>query len=763
MKKRLTYFLSLLLLAATPVSQVGAIPTGFGGALEMENALIRILPTNPTYFAAAPDFFHYPWEAEVIRDLAESGVRVNMKLDWWAPFFNGEIAWNTTAIDFCYNLTLLELLDDEIDWYLSFVEPEWIWALTLSSEEPAGSLAFFSKQDKYEKLNTTYNSETGFWLRWETPINKTEEFVLWEWQREKTIWLFNHIYDYLKAKWPDVLVFQAFFMHPGAPPVWTGGMDISQLKADAYIDNLFYYMAYDNPFWMYEWIRAYKTAFPEKDYHFTTWGQETWPENEGWNGGFEHLRRNAWLTYLSGVDTLTWFTWHYLHGWNWGREDVLGKQQFLYMNRLNAELEKMPVFKPKSQILVLRDYLISYQTGFASEYGLFNEYDVLSQVNLMNLYVNLSQYEVIIANEEAYYEEVVQKLNDYVASGGNLVLLGGFGWEQKNVYANATRSVKFLMETGVIQEQIGGHLYFNETRPNMLNLSIEYDSLESSIHYLRNDTLTHDHTPIGDFYHVEEDSSLTKLDYHPLVMYRNSSNPDEGWTLYWGPRSSRTNHNPMFNDVVDTFLPEHNQTRFLHRNVTRAFLENRLNLTTPVAQQGYEKMLVTQAEIEPGVILAGISNFYNEPRSLNYTLDIGRFGLPTGSYYVHSIDTNETLGSYATSGTTLEVPLDVQANGTRLLLISQEQQESPMTINIFPDIPTPEEVENLWPTVPLTTTTTTPSTTTSTTTTTTTTTTTLPLGFPLELGVALATAAGGVVVIIILYTRRRNGSEVGSA
>jgi hypothetical protein len=44
----------------------------------------------------------------------------------------------------------------------------------------------------------------------------------------------------------------------------------------------------------------------------------------------------------------------------------------------------------------------------------------------------------------------------------------------------------------------------------------------------------------------------------------------------------------------------------------------------------------------------------------------------------------------------LEVPLEVTSQGTRLLLVSQKHIVPSYSVNIFPDVPTPEDVEELW-------------------------------------------------------------------
>ena len=647
-------------------------------------------------FESGADFFHSPWEAEGVHQLADQGVKINFRIFWWWGFYNGEIAWNTSVVDLYYNASLRGLLEEYFDSTFSYLDLDKIWAVTLGEEELGYAHRYFWTPDALQRYNETYNSETGFWLRDRYDLNRTEGLVLDEWLSEKTVWVYNHLYDYVKGKWPHLEVFQFIGPWPGAPPVWCGGIDISDLKADAYKRDLYYYEAYDSPFWLYEYIRQTKTPFPEKEYHFWLWGEEAWTEG-GLAGGFEHIRRNAWVAYLAGIDAIGWFNWHYIHGNMLEREDTLGKRLFAYTNRLSKELAKLPTMKPSPQVLVIRDEMMSFQLGMTGELGLFNEWDIVNQRALVKKGMDLSQYKLIIVNEDRYLDEAVEKLNKYVKSGGNLVLLGGFGRGQRNFYDNATRTANFLIEEGVTQKEIWGEMYFNISVPNPLGLSLQYEhlSLNDCVLALEGDTLTESHHPIGEFYLIEGEK-LTKIEDCPLVLYHNSSNPDEGSILYWGAQSSNSDPDAQYEDVVEVFIPELNYTRFLYRTVARAFAESFLQLNGSLATGGTENMIITQSEIKDGVILAGVSNYYPQLINIDYTLDLDQFGLPPGEYWVHSLDGNLTLGRFESQRNLLEVPLIVEAQGTRLLLISQQRPDPSYSVDIFPDIPTPEDVEDLW-------------------------------------------------------------------
>jgi hypothetical protein len=671
---------------------VNAIPTFYGSFFGYPGKWTRLLDTNTTIFWSQADFQHRPWEAGDLHRLADTGMKINFRPYWWWQFYNGEIAWNTSVVDIYYNATLLRLLEQYIDWEFSHLNPEKVWAVTLSEEEPGGSFRYFDTPEAYRKHNDTFHSETGLWLKedWlRYERTRYEELVFNNWISEKWSWVFNHIYDYIKDKWPHMLVYQFVEPWPTAVPVWVAGIDVSDVKADGYVGDLYFYESYQNPFWMYEFIRQHKTSIPDEEYVLWLWGEEAWPEG-GLAGGFEHIRRNAWIAYLAGVDGIGWFNWHYIHGNIWERNDTLGKRLFAYTNRLNKELVKLPPFEPRPQVLVIRDQMMSFQLGLCCDLGLFTEWDVVNQRTLAKNEMDLSWYKLIVASEDFYLDEVVERLNDYVKSGGNVILLGGFGFD---VGYNATRTSKLLIEKGGVgQDFMWGDIVFNITEPNPLGLNLQYGQSNAMVGIIRT-TLTESHHPIGEAHVVDENGKSTPTTECPLVLYHNSSDPDEGSILYWGILGSTTSPDVQYEDVVEAFLPEWNYTRFLYRTVSRAFAENYLHLNGSLAKSGEENMIITQSEIEDGVILAGVSNYYRHTMEVNYTLDLDRFSLPQGEYYVYSLDEDLALGWFESQRNLLEVPLSVLPHGTRLLLISREQIAPSYSVDIFPDVPTPEEVE----------------------------------------------------------------------
>lgn len=684
-----------LILGPLPVS-VNCLPAFYGGNLQRET-WSRLLRTGVAMFESSADFQHNPWEAELVHRLADAGVRINFRLFWWWQFYNGEVAWNTSVVDLYYNETLMGLLEGFVDGQLDQLDTEKIWAVTLSEEEPGYSLRYFWTPATKRKYNHTFHEETGYWLRGQYDLNRTEEMVLHRWLSEKTVSVFNRLYDRVKGRWPHAIVFQFIVPSPGAPPVWGGGLDLTGLKADALKADLYYYDVYDNPFWLYEYVRHAKTTFPEKEYHLWLWGEEPL-EEEGMAGGFGHIRRNAWVAYLAGVNAVGWFNWNNDLGFIWERGDVQGKQLLEYTNRLSRELGKLPTFCPQPEVLVIRDSPMSFQLGFCCELGAFNEWDSVDQATIARGGIDLSRYRLVVANEAGYLDETVERLNEYVRSGGNLLLLGGFGRGQRNYYDNATREAMFLMEEGVTQVEVSGDVFFNVSEPNPLNLDLRYNHEEvayGGVLALKLDTLSDDHHAIGKHYSVKGDGPITPLNSSPFVLYQNSSDGDGGWVLYWGGQMTSTTEGG-YGDVVDAFIPELNHTRFVYREISRAFAGGFLGLKGCVTTAGEENVMITQSEVDEGVVLAGITNHYPQRVDLDYVLDLEHFDLPPGEYWVHSLDQNTSLGRYVSQGSLLEVPVSVGGAETRLLLISKQKPEPSYSVDTYPDVPTPEEVADLW-------------------------------------------------------------------
>jgi hypothetical protein len=644
-----------------------------------------VIPLNVTiWWPMGPDLEEA--DVENLHKLADQGVKINYRLWWWEELVAD---YPGGAPDIYYNETFRKEVERVIDDQLDLVDTEKLWAITLSEEEPMNALYWYSGY--YDELpealvrySDNYYAETGFQLKPFHEANETEGIIFLEWLNEKTVWSFNHLYDYVKSEWPHLKVFQFVAMAPISTHY-----DLCapyELKADGYFMDFYLYEANDNPWLLYECIRRYKTTFPDKEFHIVLWGTQPWPW-EGWAGGFEHIRRNAWIAYLDGADVVGWFTYNADFGWGPHRKDGLGIQLYMYTNSLCRELAKLPVLKPEPQVLgVGGEFTNLFGGGYFGALDIFAEYDAVNQRFFAKSDMDLSKYKLIVISEWKYYEETVRKLNDYVEEGGNVIFLGGMGFPY-NVYANETRRNRLLIEENAVQggTQLG-HIRIDISKPNMLGMDLDYDGQFHETYVLEIGELNENYHPIGDFYLIEEDTSTRRID-PPLVLYHNKSNPRSGWILYGGAfRSSRTPGVTSENYEEYQVTENYRDMKFLYKEVFRAFA-NFLNITGSISTTETENIIITQSKLEDETVLAGVSNLNLENRNLTYSLDLSHLGLPDGEYWVHSLDENAIVGQFESEDSSLVFTVDVGVNGTRLYLISQQKPAPHYSIEIFPEIP----------------------------------------------------------------------------
>ncbi len=675
-----------------PVAVVQAIPTWQGGQPGVRWYVL--MGYNLTHLVTGTVLRQ---DVRALHQFAERGVKIGVGVGIWDAFPSESV------LDIYYNESCLRRLERLIDAVFEVepgdgpgVNPERVWSMTVGSEEPHWPAGYPGENPVFFRFNETYHTETGFWFKPFDDMNATERMVLVEWTNEKGNWVFNYMYDYVKAKWPHIVVFQSFF----PPQPMNFGAVIFELKADALSIDAYLSGERDNPWLIYNTHRWYTTFAPDKEFHMVLWGQEAdappWLF-EGELGGFEHIRRNAWVSYLAGPNGLAWFDWHPLYGNGWQRTDTMGKRLFLYVNRIANELHKLPLFRARPKVLVIGtdNEFTDPEVGWPVELGLFTEYDIMDHRYFAKEEVDLSQYELVIHGATLRREEFVEKLNDYVSAGGNLVFLGGIG-DRLNVYENATRETLISIEKNSTEYWMGEHINISISLPNPLGLELEYDAGRFEGKKLKTLNLTGDYHPVGEFHRVLPDNSTIPVDGYPLLLYHNSSQPNSGWILYWGMRKASEDAEYDTQTQTDMAL-----VRYLMHEVIQSYALNFLNMNGSVSTPDTEQMLITQSMVEEGTILAALSNFMVDSwdeymsvdKDVNYTLDLEQFDLPDGEYWVHSVDKNQSLGSFTSDNALLEIPVHVAANDTRLLLISQDRPQPNYTINIFPPVPTPEEVE----------------------------------------------------------------------
>ncbi len=152
---------------------------------------------------------------------------------------------------------------------------------------------------------------------------------------------------------------------------------------------------------------------------------------------------------------------------------------------------------------------------------LFTDYDRVNQRCFATNHIDLTNYSLVMLTDVWYYNSTVTKINQYVANGGNLLLLGGIRSSDEPL----DESKKFQIEHGVNATEFGGHGCFNTSDSYLLGLNLTFTRPYYWSYALRNDSLTSDYTPIGNFYLVDDDSSYTKMEDYPLLLFHDTSAP----------------------------------------------------------------------------------------------------------------------------------------------------------------------------------------------------------------------------------------------
>jgi hypothetical protein len=694
---------------------------------------------------------HGGWgDLEAIRLINEAGKKFMHIEGWWNSTINN-------PLDIYYNDTFRHIAMGHINFSrglpignqgsppdVALIDADYIWGITLGDEEPAWRRycdVSSSLSPEIAKYNDTYKTETGYFLKPTSEMNRTEYWVFSEWINEKSVWVYNFMYDYVKRLVPHAVIFQYMIM----PPVW-GFIDdwgaAYELKADGHAMDCYY--AVDQPWLLYETIRLYRTSMPGKIFHMDLWGTIWDFINEAGDGlyykggSYEQIRRETWISYLSSIDALGYFDWapenNDSYNWKWGHErtDIMGKRNWKYVDNMMGQIRLLPKFNPEPEVLVIGP---GFQTGEAmttvSNLRIFSEYDRVNQRCFATTDIDLSNYSMVLVTGGWYYNKTIDKLNDYIDNGGNLLFLGGIRTTNEPI-----DSIKQLqIEKNQTENWINGHLKLNITAPNLLNLNLTQEFEYFYTYAVDATNISSDYHPIGC---LTDMNTMDVIEDYPLLLYHNESKPDSGWTLYFGPFDVRNE------SIGSDKKPDLWQ---LYRSVIRAYT-NFLGITNSISTEETEDMLISAAQIDSNTILGGVINFRNEARDFTFTYDLSQLGFPGGYYYVHSLDQDRPEGEFATNGQLLSFRTNIEANGTRLFLISEIVPEPGYSIDIFPRIPSIAEVN----------TTTTVTTTTMTTTTTTATTSTTPIQLPEDytiFGLILGIFGSGILVLFFFFKRRK--------
>ncbi len=233
-------------------------------------------------------------------------------------------------------------------------DAEMIWGITLGDEEPAwrryANIGNELSPD-VKKYNETYYLETGYEMKPFDETNRTEFWVFLEWLNEKSVWAYNYMYDYVKKLVPHAVVFQYMIM----PPAWGFGEDYGaayELKGEGFAMDCYY--ATNQPMLLYETVRSYRTAMPDKLFHFDIWGTIWDFLNEAGDGlyckegSYEQIRQETWISYLASVDALGYFDWapenndSYVWKVTHDRTDIMGKRNWRYIDNFAGQLQLLP-------------------------------------------------------------------------------------------------------------------------------------------------------------------------------------------------------------------------------------------------------------------------------------------------------------------------------------------------------------------------------------------------------------------------------------
>ena len=186
------------------------------------------------------------------------------------------------------------------------------------------------------------------------------------------------------------------------------------------------------------------------------------------------FKRLAYAAYLAGAERIGWFSLGTDERdravLSWQRTDQEGKETFDAINEINKELMSLPVFNSSPKVLEIAEY-----DGAGNSMGLgLLEWDNTNQIHASKPSFNLSKYNLIIVKEQPnLLSDFVGKLNQYVANGGNLVLLGDTGSSLTDPFGEVRPNL--MIENGVVSYQYNNDpISFSLTGSNPLELVTEF-------------------------------------------------------------------------------------------------------------------------------------------------------------------------------------------------------------------------------------------------------------------------------------------------
>ncbi len=600
--------------------------------LAEENLISVFYARGPAGWGAGP---------EALEWLADNGIDILYQI-----WFRHEHDYNILDIFYNYE-SCRDTVEASIDVHFDSLDPNKIWGVRLGDEEPAGGgyrwgLNEDPLPEDIAKYDSIYYEDTGDSLKSPKSMNHSEHQKFFEWANVRDTWVLNWMYDYVKTKWPHLEVFQNVF----ARPLDWAYAEPYLLNADGFMYD--HYSSEMDGFWgVYNTVRYYKTIFPDIPFHMLLWGISSIPVEES-DAPVDRVvfKKMAWASYLGGADGIGWFQSDSvgLMGWQTSKDWAI--QDFEYTNMINKNLMKMPSIAPQSKILV-----IGLLPSGLYRIGLFKEYDTVSEdfLAMCDCDFDLTRYDIIFVFGELHYNEVVEKLNDYVSAGGNLALVTTLLPENPEVeYGH--RDAKFLFEENGYRREydLNGKVTIEVEKPNKLDLEFSYvdSSFQSAAFKV---TQNPDYfEPIGKYYLGGEEYT----EGFPSFLYRED--PDYGWIFYNG--YVRYDHT-------------HEQAMLIWNTFFRAFALNLLNKPECISTEEQKGTLITPGVMGEGELLVGMVND-TVAKTFTYTLSLDRFGFSDGTYFVYLWDGMQFYGEFTSSEGNLSFSVDLLPNDVKLFLVS---------------------------------------------------------------------------------------------
>ncbi|MFX0091568.1 MAG: hypothetical protein ACFFBD_07370 [Candidatus Hodarchaeota archaeon] len=482
-----------------PVKENNRVKVGFGGFMdslvvnwklltESIGELSIMAPTGSTQRA------QFEW-------LASRGVNLTATIFPFRSDYN--------MLDLYYNSSYQQEVFSFVGRELNFSWVDLVYKIRLGDEEPLSSFNWLSGlgsdnwPEAISKYNSTYFSETNHYFKNTANMNLTEQRIFNSWLDNRSVSGMNILGQYFRTHYPDKVV------DWGTLPI------LGQTLANLDVDERGLAIFTSDPLEVYSQVRNYKSMFPNEPLTTVLWGDLDPVADEPTNylKDFELLSAAA---VAAGSEKVSWFTD------DWLNPNKASQDHFEDLLEITRKLSKLPIFRPQPRILEINS---DFGVARKGSPGLA-EFDLMSQKAILEFNLDLTIYHTIIVRDQYYlYEDVVQRLNQYVEQGGNLILIGNTGLTLQNEWGLNRSSFLPIEAQNVSYKGYNGDILTINNINNPLEFS--YQNIESPSYNAINFTSSSDYQTIPTGLPGETEG------YYPLVLYRNSSSQG-GWILYSG-------------------------------------------------------------------------------------------------------------------------------------------------------------------------------------------------------------------------------------